>query len=602
MAAAFDPFTRPDLLSDTHRARCIAELASVIDGTRYDDRPGWWNGIDKAGKEVPILERKPCIRYRLAEAAVKQVVRFLFGDKRFPRVSVEESEEVKLEGYPNLTAEQAKVLTAWFASLIEAANLPHNVAQVATKAIGCKTAVVVLQADRGNYILELPEPHHCFALFADDDPKHEVIKLLWCYEFDKEVADPTGKPVLERHFFRREWDTSSVYVYQDVKKEIGRVPEWGAPTVTPHGLSFCPVLWIRNESEACAHHLDGASIIEGLEDEFEALDMTLSRRHQGVVVLGAPQLVESAEELEQGPDASGRPASDEASYVGGHGKVAKGRARRTGPDYVWQYLGKAVNVDLLEVSGKAFEVATTHVNDIRSRLLEQMGIVLTSMADTVSRTTGGDMSARFLALAHAPLIALTQEYRQTWWPFGLRPILSMLARMTVELDNEKQRILVPGTNEALPLLSQFQGPGGWITPQMEPHWGKFFDPSSTEIKESVDATVAATTGHLISTKTGIEHVAGDYGVNSVETEIEEIEGDRTEAMEREDQIRREELAGLHGADETGAPGAIEAKKAKQGAAESGSGKQPPKVAAGGKRGAAPAKKKAKKGAGGQPAY
>lgn len=531
MDKALDLFARPELIPRTARYREIDRLERVYSGTQYDGRPDWWTGKKQGSdEEVPLRERKPCIVYRLPKAATQQVVRFLFGEKRFPKVAFEITEGDP--NFPNVTDEEAKELGEWLEALIEHAQVEPQIRAIANKAISCKTAVAILELDEGKFRVTLPRPQDCHAQFQEQNPDKPVEKLVWCYEFDKEVADEAGNPCHRRYMFRREWDQKNVYVYQDAKVVPGKPMEWGAPEVTAHGLSFCPVLWIRNEAEH-ADGIDGACLYDGLLEEFEALDMALSRRHQGIIYLGAPQLVETGVEDGDGPDANGRKAITPGYGTGADHQVAP-KARRIAPDSVWSYEGENVTVELVETSGKAFEVGTNHVNDIRSRLLETMGVVLTSMADTVSRvTTGADMSARFLALAHAPLIALVQEYRHSWWPKGLRPLLSMMMRMTVETSATGGLVAIPGTDKAVKTLERFKTKEGWTTPLLSARWGKFFDPSSTEIKTTVETAVAARDGRIISSETAVEFGAADLGVDSPEREIEEIEEDKTKAMEDE---------------------------------------------------------------------
>jgi hypothetical protein len=595
MAKAFDPFSRPELLKCTGRYREIAELNKLYHGKQYDGRPNWWTGKTSANQssEAPLRDRKPCVIYKLPKAAVQQVVRFLFGDKRFPKISAESSEGTD-GGYPVITEEDVETLNEWITSLVEHGNLQPNIRAIACKAIACRTAVVVLEAVQGNFRVTLPSPQDCAAKFEEDDPCRPVEKLLWSYEFDKEVADETGRPTTKRHLFRREWDQQNVYLYEDVELKIDGTVEWGTPRVEPHGLSFCPVLWIRNESEY-AKGVDGNSILDDLHEEFEALDMALSRRHQGVIALGAPQLVEIGEEFEAAPDANGKTAGEGAGYVDKHtkhGQVQRSSARRMGPEYVWHYQGKDISVELLETSGKAFEVGTQHVNDIRSRILESIGVVLTSMADTISRVTvGAEMSARFLALAHAPLIALVQEYRHTWWPHGLRAVISMMMRMVVEQSRSGAVFMIPGTASVVPVLEKFEVEGQWVTPRMTPHWGKFFEPSATELKSGVDAAVAGRDGRVISERTAVEYASQDFGVDSVETEIEEIEEEAAEAQQLEqDRLEQErqafhDLAAANGTDTRGnRSGGREESAADPGSVSSGAGPAQTKKRKRGRRG------------------
>jgi hypothetical protein len=536
MPRELDLFARPELIPRTARYREIEKLDRVYHGTQYEGRPDWWTGKNgPRDDEAPLRERRPCVIYKLPKAATQQVVRFLFGEKRFPKVSFEVNDGDELDpNFPPLTEEEASLLTEWTQALVQNADVQPNTRAIATKAIACRTAVVILELDAGKFKTTLPRPQDCHAQFEGGDVGKPVTRLVWSYEYDREMLDDSGqRTTFKRFVFRREWDAANVYLYDDAELIPGKEVEWMAPRVSPHGLSFCPVLWIRNESEYSSG-LDGNSLYDGLTEEFEALDFALSRRHQGVAYLGAPQLIETGVEPGDGPDASGRKAGPQG-YSGDAEHAVAPPARRIAPDAVWTYEGKEVNVSLLETSGKAFEVGTNHVNDIRSRVLETMGVVLTSMADTVSRVTvGADMSARFLALAHAPLIALVQEYRHTWWPKALRPLLSMMMRMTYEANRKGELIMVPGTDKVADILNRFVNRDGqWTTPQMAAHWGRFFEPSSQEISTNVDAANKAHEGKLISHETAVEFTSHDFSVDSVETELEEIEAESEQALARE---------------------------------------------------------------------
>jgi len=530
------------------RYATISKLDKIFEGKQYDGRPDWFDGRGTSGKLVPLRERKPCIRYKLAAAATNQVVRFLFGDKRFPKIGVPYDDPETVRKESTLNEEEAKQLDAWLDDLIEAANIQPKTRAFARMGISRKTAVLIFDIKEGDVSITLPRPQDCYAQFESDDPERAVTRLVWCYEFDKEVSDQQGRPVRERHYFRREWDATSVHVYRDIKKEVGKQVAWGRPTSTPHGLTFCPVIWVRNDCDE-ARDIDGVGIYEGLEDDLEALDVTLSRRHQGVLYLGAPQPWEKGVEPGDGPDAdSGSIGGYSQAEDAPHG-IVEGGKRRTAPEYMWSYAGKDVDVKLLETTGKAFEVSTLHVNDIRSRALETMGVVLTSMADTVSRvSTGAEMSARFLLLAHAPLVALVHEYRHTWWPYGLRAMLSMLMRIAVDLAAKPpygETLNVAGTAEIVPLLKRFYVDGKWRCPRLEPKWGQMFEPSATETKTMVDAAEKALKNGCVSQKTAIQRIAPDFGVEDIQAEISAIERETEDADEKALDRESRQNAAMH---------------------------------------------------------
>jgi hypothetical protein len=525
----FDPFERPELLSRTSRARQISRLRAVYEGKQYDGRANWWTGLPSAsGQPVPLRERKPCIRYKLAQAATLQVVRFLFGDGRFPMVAAKPVDPSASLNGSGLGEDDAAVVSAWIGEAIETCSVKPLMRELAKTAISSRTAVAVFEVIEGRFDVTQPAPQHCHAEFRNGDPDSDVVRLLWCYEFDAEELAPDGKTlVTKRHIFRREWDEVGVHVYEPAPVEPGQPIQWGTPEFTAHGFDFCPVVWIRNQTSGTSG-IDGVSLYEDQEEHLEALDITLSRRHQGLVYLGSPQVYETGVEDGDGPSAEGRKANHVgfgADHGGPHGTVAA-PARKSGPEVVWRYNGKDVKVEMLETTGKAFEVASLHVSDMRSRFLEEIGVVLTSMADTVSRVTAGaEMSAKFLALAHAPLLGLVQEYRDTWWPMGVRRVIEMMMRITLSIESRGERVLILGSEDLASVLPRF-ATTGWMCPPLEAKWGQFFSPSSQETQASVEATTKAMDGGLISHQTAVEAVAHEFGVDDVSREIEEIEAER----------------------------------------------------------------------------
>lgn len=563
--AEFNPFARPELICCTERYKEISRLRKYYESTQYDGRPDWWTGR-KSGETitVPLRERKPCVIYGLPKSATLQVVRFLLGDGRFPSVNVprkdepeDESEEGESHPEPSyepdalerleLDEEDAEQLQTWIGRAIEHSRLKQRLRALARRGVALRTAVAVLSIRDGRYMIDMPSPEDCWAKFKNDDPAAEVTRLVWCYEFDKTVIGPDKKPIQKRFWFRREWDGENHYAWDDVEKQHGKDPVWGVAKATPHGLGFCPVVWIRNSVDSAGSDLDGQSIYDGLFDQFDALNFAYSQRHRGIFYLGVPQPYETGVEEDDGPEATGRKAGPVGFSQGSGDKPPTGAqlpsARRMAPDEMWSYKGDKVNVGLIETTGKAFEVATKHIDDIRSRCCETMGVVLASMSDTTGSriTTGAEMSAKFLAMAHAPLVALVSELRHCWWADGIEPVLSMMLRMCAVLGGKG--ILIPGSERLAKLLKPFlsvdvvEDQDGeavtvqtWLCPRLEPLWGRFFEPSALEIQQGVDAANKAVDGDLISRERATQYVADDFGIEDPAREIEAIEAEKAEAL------------------------------------------------------------------------
>jgi hypothetical protein len=112
-------------------------------------------------------------------------------------------------------------------------------------------------------------------------------------------------------------------------------------------------------------------------------------------------------------------------------------------------------------------------------------------------------------------------------------MISMMMRMTEEATRDGQIVAVPGTEKVANILSRFRTENGWNDPIMTAHWGKFFDPSTSEVKTSVDATEKALSAKLISHSTAVEYSSHDFKVDSVSKELVEIERDEIKSTERE---------------------------------------------------------------------
>jgi len=566
----FNPFAQPDLIRHSPRYKRLDKLSRIFDGKQYEGRPDWWTGIKQQGETpVPLRQRKPCIVYKLPKAAVRQVVNFLWGDGRWPQVTVPSAEDlakpkkgrrrgkkakpgesveppkpkpVKAQtGVVQLNEDEADAVQQWLSKLIERARIKPRQRALSTKGIAIGTSVALLYLRNGELQLDLPQPQDCWASFVSDDPDSEVERLVWCYEFDKTVIDPISeKPTTKRYLYRRDWDKTSCHVFADVELKVDQKKiEWREVLpAKPHGLSFCPVLWIRNDPES-GSGIDGVSIYENSEDEIETLDQTASIRYRGIAYLGTPQLVETAEQWKETPDNS-QVASGPAGYSvrqdgdSPHGQMAPRSVRKFAPNEIWHYEGEKVDVKIIEAGGQAYDLASKHLSDIRNRLLEGWSVVLSNLADQVgTSTTAQEMSAKFLALAHAPLLGLVSSYRNTWWSFSLERLLQMSLRICVDLEG--RGIMIPGSEDVAAIGKRFYqtvaGDDGqpvrrWLGPTLEPTWGRFFDPSDKEIGEAVTAAKTARDGKLVTLETAITQIADDFCIADIQREIEELEEER----------------------------------------------------------------------------
>lgn len=533
----------PQYYCDTQRYAELARLAAYFDGSQYDLRPDLRDWTDDS---VPMRDRRPTIVYPLPKAAVNQVVSFAVGEGKFPALKAEIEEEPP---HPSLamSEDDAEAITASIADLVQTSRLASTVRDLMRRGCSARSACAIVSLREGLFSFELPHAKDCIPTFRNGDPSRGVDRLVWAYQFEDVEADEKGKPRSVRRFFRRDIDGESIVDYEPAEVRTGQPVEWRVSSVAPHGFGECPVVWTRNLSSGC-DSIDGVSIYDGLLDEVDALNRSLSQRHHGLEILGVPQPYETGVADGDGPRPAGRsaiakpqdkraPSAEDFGYRSP--KPATSSARKAGAAYMWSYGGEGVGLGLLETTGKAFEVASAHVADIRSRLLEAMNVILLDPTEVAGK---GDMSAKALSLMYAPMLALVDEMREHWWAHCVRPLVEMMLRIAALLG--PGAVLMRGGDKAQSILSRrnvvlVDGESRWFPPRITPLWGEYFGPSAEESKATVEAAAQAKEKGLVSAATATRYVANLFGVANVDEEVEAIEEEKAAALEEQAQVMAE---------------------------------------------------------------
>lgn len=517
------PAIAPEFTSKGARYRELERYDRYLKGTQYQGRPDFFTGRKANGEIVPLRERKPVIVYPLPRNGVREAVRFTYGEGRFPALQVKPVDAEDAVGSLAVTADEAKAIEKGISECAEQSHLRSVMRTILENGLGKKTAVAIVCVREGRFFVDMPRAQDCSPSFKDGDPTLAVTGLTVCYEHDKEIADPkSGEPKIVRHWYRRDITETHDIRYRDVPVVQGVRPNWEIDTeqTREHGFGFCPVVWYRNLPEAECGSIDGTSLLDGNFEEFDALNFALSQRHRGITFFGVPQPYETGVEDDDGPEATERTAISETSYSGKAapfgGVCATSPARATSPDRIWSYRSANVRVGLVETTGKAFEVATLHVDDISARIKQSMGVVLANAADVLGK---GDMSAKFLALVYAPLLALVDDLRDCSWANALEPLVAMMLRIVAVLDG-KGLLISQGEKLAAILkkrtVTTASGPV-WVPPRITPAWGAYFSASNDDIKIVVETAAKAREAKILSAKDATAFVASVVGIRDVET-------------------------------------------------------------------------------------
>lgn len=529
---------RIERLGGTKRFWELDKLERYYLGTQHDGKGNWWND------DLPARERKPVVLSRLPKAVVEQTILFTLGEGKFPDVRFQGSEDPRSFGGVSipLSVEDAQVLDALWAEIVEQIRLKINFREMARRGLSMRTACGVYSLRDGELNIELCNAKNCKVEWADYR-KRQPSRLECKYIFPREERQPDGTIKDVWYWYRRVVTETQDLVYNEAPVGSGDEPDW---TIDPdrsfdHNTGFCPAFWFANLPRLDVQDEDGVALIDGCEDEIDAIDYALSVRHTGAFVYGSPQGFQTGVVSGSGPDAGGRVAVDyfttpDGSTVGYADMSGNaGPARKRSPFDIWSFEEPDVKVGLLESNGGAAKMVTDHLNDLRSRLLESIQVVLVDPASVAGRS---DMSAKLLELLYAPLLALVDDLRECWGVHLKTLVSSLLRFLLVHASADSRSVFLPGIDAALPILARFalpsaEGSTRWIMPPCTLGWGDHFTPTMQDIKDAVTIAKGVRGGKtdgeggtgdpLVTKRTALRFIAQYFDVDDLDAELDALE-------------------------------------------------------------------------------
>lgn len=320
------------------------------------------------------------------------------------------------------------------------------------------------------------------------------------------------------------------------------MPEWAGVAFASTPLEFCPVRWVRNlrPATAAASDIDGTALIEGIEDEVEALDLELSQLYRNALYNGDPQMVKiGADGQPQGDGRQAGPAptlKDPGPFSWANSVIPQSMRGWSGvgsdtikksPVKVWN-LPAGGDAKLVESTGAGADIIDRAIDQLRRVLCDVTGVVLVD-----PHTLGnGDLSARALSLMHAPMLDVADNLRVEYGAVLVGIVNDVLRLLTTQAAIAGG-INLPSYDAASRVLSRLYGVDGaasrvWIGASLSLAWGAYFDPSASDRQTAVDTAMKANGGRpVLSQRAAVQSVAAMFGVRDVDAEIAAIDGEET---------------------------------------------------------------------------
>jgi hypothetical protein len=486
----------------------INRLESWYLGEQYAGRPSFWS------TEVPLRERAPVVQSQYVRSAVQRLATLVFGDRSFPRLKVE------AEGFRvTLSPTERDGLQALVDELVRALALSKRMREVISEGLKSGSACVVVGLVEGRPTLSILPAKWCTPTLRADGSVEALAVEYKC-----------PHPTDEKRWmaYRREITAQYDRTYEPVEVRDKEPLAWGAFTDIP--LEFCPVVWIRNDAEATAtvDQVDGHALVEGLEDEVEALDMELSQLYRNALYNGEPQLVQIG--VDEGPLAGpvGQTSTADTRFSWLN-SVLPGWAQRGGssesalkkaPGKLWK-LPSGGDAKMVESTGAGAEIIRGAVKELRRVLTDASGVVLFD-ADALGT---GDISGRALTLLHAPMLDHADNLRVEYGDALVR-IVNLMLRLLASERVHAEGALLRTYDAAFPVLSRFEGVSvegsrKWIPVAVSLQWGEYFEPSAQDRQAAVATAMAASGGQpVLSHRSAVAAVAALFGLQDVDAEVD----------------------------------------------------------------------------------
>jgi hypothetical protein len=480
-------------LAESERYRELEALEALWKGLQYDGRPSFWD------TDTPLHERAPCVRGHCAEIAATSLIPLVFGEGRFPALTVGNGGP-DLAGI-TLSPEESKALATVVEAVVAQAKLRLRMREGLEHGLMARTCVFVCSLRASRLRVDIIPAKWCTPTFDSNDDDR-VIALDIRYRYAS--RDDQGR--LVHMWYRRTITETQDVTFQPALCDVdGYDPEWVPDPAKTFALEFCPVKWVRNLPKAGrAGDIDGSALFEGKSAEVKAIDLALSMHHRNAIYNGDPKMLITGASPGDLTGDVGREAmrtdvpgfswfSQVGSMVSGVFKprtTGGGSAIKMAPGKPLFLPKDGADGKLLESSGAGAKILEDDAEGNEKRLFDAVGVVKINPADIGSNATG-----EFLKKLAAPMLAVCDDLRECWGD-ALIGVVGMCLRLLTTQAARSEGVFLPGASEAQTFLGRFLVPTRhgvrWFDPPFALAWGPYFEPSQQERQSAVGWATQAT--------------------------------------------------------------------------------------------------------------
>lgn len=517
-------------LYSTPRSNRLNELKLWVDTKQYLGRPNWWDPTR------PMIERAPLIAHKSISAAIKSNVSLVFGEGRFPEITVDLSEaEATSEGSDGAQREDQKAIHAFILKALKKSGGKKAIKRAFEFGQEIGTSALFFSVDRRGRVKVTADRATWMTPIYSEEGDLEQVAIQYPYvieQFDALEKKWRQKVMIYRRVIDQRSDT--VYFPAEANDE-GLPPVWkeNPKKTIKHGLGFCPVVWFRFNAESDSPaDIDGIALHADCHDEVEAYDRALSARDRAALFASGP--IFTATGVSKGSfaatgrtarvDARGNPIDGHFSIDSHGNKVIdfinssppEAPAMKVGPGELWTSENADAKFGQVSIEGNALNPISENAADIRSKLSESLGVVA---MDPESIKFAATVSGKALAIVMKRQLDRCDNYRDDLEDTLLTPTLQMLMRIICKRVDLVSRVMpsLEAVSGELSKLFDSDSPSGF-----EFKWGPYFTPDSADRKQEIETIAAAKRDGLVSNQSAVKMVSSIFSLDA-QAELDAIE-------------------------------------------------------------------------------
>lgn len=453
--------------------RCIrlGLYQRILKGTIYDFLEYDFNTEkNKSDEYVPIRQRRPSVKYRLAKVVVDDSVSMLFSEGHFPDIDC--ADDKTISEALNLIAKKNRL----------------NEVMINAATIGSIGSVAILMRVLDSKLFFKPMATIFLTPTFQETNPEQLAKVVERYKVKGNDLIDAGYPISTEDsstdfWFMREWDAENENFYTPWKttEEKDFQPQLDMNRSVNHSLGFVPIVWIKNLPSD--DDIDGDCTFEAAIDNSIEIDYQLSQVGRGLKYSSDPTLMIK----EPG--------------VGDRGEMIKGGGNAI-------VVGEGGDAKLLEINGSAASAVIEYVRHLRELSLESIHGNRAN-ADKLSAAQSG----RSQELMNQALVWLADRLRITYGEFGLQALLRMIV-----MASQKYKLDVDGQ------IIEKMNPIANITLR----WPAWYSATAQDRMNTATTLKTLSDAGHISQETAVKTISADYDIEDVNKELVAIKSDQQE--------------------------------------------------------------------------